>query len=221
MRRLCPSCVNRRSHLVAPECAVCEGIGCLLLGEGALALYTPEVVSQAVLLGLEAKARVADMALTLSDDRAAAVRDGIKMLTTAGLLAPISTAPTLVKTAPLTKRRRKRDAIGQFALEHDPAELAARSVQIELFPLDQVLAGADCFEYREDERPNARGLPVLSANGHPSHLARVTDPMEPGQNTLVDALWRKSEDRSAQALAQAAPEAVRIKERKAQRQLAS
>lgn len=217
MRRLCPTCVNRRSHLVAPECVVCEGIGCLLLGEGALSLYGPEVVSQAVLLGLEAKARVADTTLTLSDDRAAAVREGIKELTTAGLLAPITKAPHLVKSPPPAPKR-KRDALGQYALESDPSALAARSVQIELFPLDLVLANAERFEYQQHERPNARGLPVLSANGHPSHLSRVTDPMEPGTNTRADVFQRKADDRSAHVLALAAPEAVRMKERKAQRQ---
>lgn len=213
MRRICPACTHRKNQLVEADCIVCQGRGVLHLGAGALTLYTADVVAEAVLLALEAKAREADMTLTLSDDRTAGIREAISMLEEAGVLAPAD-APlhlTPPPAPPVYRRTRKRDEAGRFAPEFDPSELAEQFVQSELFPMDAVLAHAGRFEYEEEDRPNARGLPVLSANGHPSHLARVADPMEPGNDTRADFRRRQSEHRHAVALMEAAPEVIRIR----------
>lgn len=216
MYRLCPACTNRRNQLVDPECVACDGHGRLQLGEGALALYTADVVAEAVVLGLEAKAREADQMLTLSDDRGAVVREAVSMMLTAGVLAPQESlaALTLPPAPPPYRRTRKRDTAGRYAQEFTPSAVAEHCVQTELFPLDETLAHAEVFVYQEEDRPNARGLPVLSANGHPSHLARVADPMEPGNDTMAECRLRHSEHLRAQALVEAIPEAVRIKNRR-------
>src|SRR4051794_11754042 len=172
MRTLCPACVLRHAHLVSSDCTICRGNGTLVLGPAALSLYDPAVVSRAIALALQAAARTAAETLTLSDARKAPLRTLLAALTAAGVLAkPAPPAPRPVTTLP-----RRRNAKGQFAIETTPAELAAASVEQMVLPIDETLAFAPRFIYREADRPNARGLPVLSANGHPGSLRRVFDP---------------------------------------------
>jgi hypothetical protein len=80
-------------------------------------------------------------------------------------------------------------------------------------PRDAVLAAADPYVYAEHERPNARGLPVLSANGHPSHTARITDPMTPGNDTADTYRQRRAQRFYAEAIVEAAPKVVSLKAR--------
>lgn len=223
MRRICPACNHRKNQLIDPDCSVCQGRGLLQLGAGAMTLYTADVVAEAIVLALEAKAREADQTLTLSDDREASVREAVSMMVEAGVLAsqdaPLHLAPP--PPPPPYKRTRKRDDAGRYAAEFEPSQVAAQCVQTELFPLDSALAAAPAFEYEEHERPNARGLPVLSANGHPSHLARVTDPMEPGADTRAEARRRHSDHLHALALVEAVPEVVRVKAQRRARLVAA
>lgn len=217
MRKICPACHTRTDHIIHPDCVVCEGNGYIVLGEGAVSLYTPEAVSQAVELGLEAVARTADMTLTLSDDRAACIRSAIEKMQVAGLLCA-EESPYINKvwwSKPPAKQ--PRDEHGKFASFIDAGELAEQAVQESLIPMDFVLATAAPYEYQEGERPNARGLPVLSANGHPSHLARVADPQEPGRDTTEWVRERKLNERRAIILEEAAIKAAQKKLRKAAR----
>lgn len=182
-----------------------------------MSIYTPEVVAEAVALALEAVAREADLQLTLSDDRQAPLRVVLVRLLDAGILAPHD-APQAPRPPRMRTLPRKRDAAGQYAIEVTPSELAQQAVQTELLPLDAVLSAAPCYTYTEHERPNARGLPVLSANGHPSHLARIADPMEPGSDTRAECRARHAESQHAAALVEASAEAARRRNRRRARQ---
>lgn len=220
MRRLCPACTARRNTLVDPECVICEGTGILPLGEAALSIYSPDVVAEAVHLALEAAAREADQQLTLSDDRDAPLRHAVVLLHDAGIIGRQEHTAPPVPPAPRPKRirPRKRDTAGQYVIEVTPSELAQQAVQTELLPLDISLCGAPLYTYTEHERPNARGLPVLSANGHPSHLARLADPTEAGSDTRAECRMRRADHRHAVALVEAQPEAARRRNRKLARQ---
>lgn len=219
MRRLCPACTARRNTLVDPECVICEGTGVLPLGEAALSIYSPDVVAEAVHLALEAAAREADQQLTLSDDRDAPMRIAVVLLHDAGIIGRQEhVAPPTPPQRPKRVRPRKRDTAGQYVIEATPSELAQQAVQTELLPLDAALCGAPIYVYTEHERPNARGLPVLSANGHPSHLARIADPMEAGSDTRAECRMRRADHLHALALVDASAEAARRRNRKIARQ---
>ncbi len=222
MRKLCPACITRLDHVVHPECIVCAGTGYLRLGDGAMSLYTPEVVSRAVDLSLEAAARTADTTRTLSDDRSEPIRAALDTLTAAGILAA-SDRPEATATpwwAKSSVRGQLRDQHGRFSLVRDAEELAADTLQQPLIPLDSVLADAGPYEYTEDDRPNARGLPLLSQNGYPSHLARVADPQENGRNTKQWVRERHFDRLRAEALKEAAAPAAAKKQRRTRAELA-
>lgn len=219
MRKLCPACINRLDHVVHPDCIVCNGNGYMALGEGAMAFYRPEVVSKAVELALESAARVADLHNTLSDDRAQAVTSVIEQLHESGLVEEEESP--YVNTAwwsgrPAQKQPRAKD--GKFASYQEATELAEQVVQLPILTLDQVLTEAEPYQYQREERPNARGLPVLSANGHPSHLARVADPQEPGRSTADWVQERAVDEREAHVLAVAASKASERRRRRQSRQ---
>jgi hypothetical protein len=206
MRRICPVCANRQDGLIDAECLICQGRGFLILGSGALALYPPGAVAEAIVLALEAVARKTDLTRNLSQNRRGPILEVLGTLYDAGILAP---SETPAPPRPVSKRPRKRDLTGQFVSEQTPTDLAQTYVQEPLVPLDSALTHAPCHTYREDDRPNARGLPVLSAGGHPSHLARLVDPAEPGASTRADHMRRQAQHRAATVLVQAAPEAAR------------
>lgn len=206
MRRICPVCVHRQDGLIDANCLVCEGRGFLVLGSGALSLYPPGAVAEAVVLALEAVARKTDLTRNLSQNRREPVLNTLATLYDAGILTPAEAPPT---PRPATVRPRKRSLSGQFIVEYSPTELAQQYVQEPLVPLDSALIHAPCYNYGEDDRPNARGLPVLSGGGHPSHLARVADPAEPGADTRAAHRRRLAQRRAAEVLVTAAPEAAR------------
>ncbi|ALF01276.1 hypothetical protein FDH47_gp65 [Arthrobacter phage Brent] len=197
--RACPACIKRYAQLIDPACPVCLGAGVLRLGPAALALHEPAVVSQAVAIALEAEARDIDLKLTLSDDRTTPLRNTVKQLIDAGILAYGIKIPTAVHK-PVDK-------------SETPEELAARLTEVIIVDVDAKLINAPTYEYRADERPNARGLPLLSANGHPSHLARVADPAEPGESTAERVVSRGVQARRARVLVEAMPETIRLKQR--------
>ena len=158
-------------------------------------------MSLAVGIALEANARHVDLSMTLSDDRVAPLRALMGTLTEAGIVA-----------APGPRRPSRRlHAVSQVG---DPAEVAAHYTAADVEPLDEILATAEPYVYAEHERPNVRGLPALSAAGHPSHLARITDPMTVGTNTMTTARERSAQARAGAILVEAAPAAVALRSKR-------
>jgi len=215
LRKLCPACLTRLEHVVHPDCIVCDGTGYLALNEGAVSLYRPEVVSKTIELCLEAAARIADMTGTLSDDRTKRVSSVIEKLQAVGLL--VEEESPYINTAWWAKKKKSkqpRDEDGKFAPFLDAGELSEQVIQEPLVPLDMVLTVAAPYQYDRTERPGARGLPVLSDNGYPSHLARIADPMEPGRSTMDWAQARNADQREATVLVEAVTVAAAKKRRR-------
>jgi hypothetical protein len=185
---------------------ICKGQGFLTLGAGAMSLYTPHTVAEAVHLALEAVARKTDLTRNLSQNRRQPILDCLGTLYDAGLLATTEAPPP---PRPQTRRPQKRDTSGWFIVEQTPTALAQTYVQEPLVPMDVALVHAPPYRYGEHDRPNARGLPVLSGGGHPSHLARIADPAEPGADTRAAYRAGLAQTRNATVLVKAAPEAAR------------
>ena len=170
------------------------------LGPAALANNEPVVVSAAIAIALEAEARDIDLKLTRSDDRISPLRHTIRALQEAGVLGFTGiTYPPLVHK-PVDK-------------SDDAEQLARQLTEVIIVDVDAKLIDAPHCEYDIDDRPNAHGLPPLSANNHPSHLARVTDPAEIGENTAERVMTRAAQARRARVLVSAVPETLKIKQR--------
>ncbi|WNO25881.1 hypothetical protein SEA_ALTADENA_59 [Arthrobacter phage Altadena] len=197
MHRLCPACLARKARLVAPDCPVCAGAGVLRLGPAALRIHAPEVVSRASAIVLEAVSRRAEEIAAPGDDLVPAVRAAVGVLVEAGILA--GPEGGLLPPSP---------GAGTTA---SPATLAASASPVPVLPIDWVLTEAPAYYYAGTDRPGARGLPVLSDDGHPSHLARITSPAEPGASTAEAVAGRAATARHAATLAAAAPHTVNIK----------
>lgn len=200
LQRCCPACTKRHAQLIDPKCPVCLGAGVLRLGPAAVALHEPEIVSQAVAIALEAEARDIDFKLTYSDDRMTPLRNTVKQLIDAGILMHGIRLPQVTPVEKIAKSK-------------TPSELAARLTDVIIVDVDAKLIDAPSYTYQPGERPNARGLPLLSAAGHPSHLARIADPAEPGEETSERVMRRTIEQRRARVLAEAVPETLRLKRR--------
>lgn len=213
-RRICPVCAGRYAQVVDQFCIVCHGAGVLILGDGALAIYEPAVVAQTIVLALEAVAREADNQLTLSDDRTEPIRQALHRLTAAGILG-VRLQPANPK---LKQRPRKRDTAGRYMLEVAPSRLAEECVQEKVFDIDATLSAAGQYTYKLGDRPNARGLPLLSANGGPSHLARVCDPEPAGAATWEKVRSAGIDAGHADALLAAVPGALEKRATKQKRQ---
>ncbi|ASR78098.1 hypothetical protein SEA_TIMINATOR_69 [Arthrobacter phage Timinator] len=200
MLRSCPACTKRQAQLVDPKCPICQGRGVLQLGPAALAHNDAVVVSQAVAIALEAEARDIDLKLTRSDDRISPLRSTIRALQEAGVLDGFGISfPTTVHKA--------------VDKSEDPEQLARQLTEVIIVDVDARLIDAPHCEYDIGDRPNAYGLPPLSANNHPSHLARVTDPAEVGGSTAEQVVTRAAQARRARVLVSAVPETLRIKQR--------
>lgn len=206
--RCCPACSKRYAQLISSNCPVCEGAGYVVLGAAALSLYEPATVSRAVSLAVEAEARQIEAETTLSDDRAGKLRASLRVLVNAGLIAEPKT-PRRVKA---TRHLRAVPDLPAAA----PADVAASYADVE--PIDEALIDAEPYEYQIGERPNVRGLPTLSAAGHPSSTARLADPMPVGTDTGAVARQRGEQGRAALVLVKAAPVAANIKARRAARE---
>lgn len=200
MYRLCPSCIARRARVVSPDCPVCDGAGVLRLGKAALAIHDPDVVSRASAIVLEAVARRAEELADTPADAVPAVRAAVALLVESGILA--GPEASLLPPGP---------GGGRTA---SPATLAAGVSPVPVLPIDWILTEAPAYHYMPGDRPNARGLPVLSDDGHPSHLARVTDPATPGASTAALVSARKARARHAATLAAAVPHTIEIKRAK-------
>ena len=207
--RCCPACAKRHAQLISSSCPVCEGYGTITLGQAALSMHEPATVSLAVEIAVESIARQVDTEMTLSDDRHEPLRAALTMLTTAGIVE----TPDTRKTAHRPRRLR-------LVVDNTVAIETAREYVPTVRPIDAILTLAPAHEYAEHERPNARGLPILSAAGHPSHTARIADPMTPGNDTAETARDRRAQRRSATILVEAAPRVVSIKARQAAKQAA-
>jgi hypothetical protein len=168
-------------------------------------MHEPATVGIAVEIAVEAAARTIDTTLTLSDNRVDPLRLVMETLADAGIIG----APTAGRSRALSPRRHLH-AVPDNAVSS--IDLAAEYIP-SVTERDAVLAAADPYTYAEHERPNARGLPVLSANGHPSATARITDPMTPGNDTAATFRDRRNQVRAATVLVEAAPKVVNIKAR--------
>lgn len=194
-RQLCPACAYRENHLIDTDCLVCDGIGILYLGDPALTVYPAEVVAQAVTITLEAAARLGDTTGTLSDDRQTKLREALTRLRTAGILD--------AETTTLSRAMASKTGTGRPAVA-----LASEIIQDPIIGLDELLPQAQRFTYAEEDKPGRRGTPLMSADGHPSHLARVCDPRDPTMETGEDVRRRRRKTRQATVLSHAAHEVV-------------
>lgn len=187
--RLCPACIHRRGRVVDPHCLVCQGEGVLMLGRAA-AMSGPVETSYAVAIVLEAAAR--DLETRTATDPVerhrlapAAIGQVLDGLRAAGVLAwdgVTDQADTPAGTA---------------------TEMAQAVSGVVIRPMDWTLIDAQSYAYGYGDRPLARGLPVLSADGHPSHLARLCDPADPLTPTDQDVHARTSARRAGAILAAA------------------
>jgi len=186
--RLCPACIHRRARVVDPDCLVCGGAGVLALGK-AEDLAGPVEASYAVAIVLEATAR--DVETRHAGDPRAVQRE----------------APRAVRGALQTMRQRGLLAgTPRSVATGDGTALAQEVAPVPIRPMDWTLIDAQSYAYHYGDRPLSRGMPVLSADGHPSHLARLADPADPLTPTTQDAQQRASSRRTGAVLAAAATE---------------
>jgi hypothetical protein len=146
---------------------------------------------------LEAVSRRAEELASPGADLVPAVRAAVGLLVESGILAgqECQELPERLPASPTAS----------------PATLASVVSPVPVLPVDWILTEAASYQYRGGDRPNARGLPVLSDDGHPSHLARITSPAEPGASTAEAVAARAAAARHAATLAAAAPQTVQIK----------
>lgn len=157
MKRLCPACLTREGRVVAMDCPLCNGEGTVTLGEECVATFGPVVTAHAVSAALESVARAVDTPGVPNGTQRAALAETMALLSRSGITGP---------GRPPEATRAAADSLAAAAI--------GRPVQ----PLDVMLPEAPAYRYGPGERPGARGLPVLSADGHPSHLARICDPAD-------------------------------------------
>ncbi len=206
MKRVCPACARRTAELIDPECVVCQGDGFLTLHPAALSIYEPAVVSEAVAVALEGMARLVESTTTLSDDRRRALGDRARQLTRARIIQEPGTPGTPRATPgdapapPVNAPRRKRRhtiAAGQLSFSESPALLVEALTGQAPTVYDGPVLNAPAHEYDATDRPLMRGLPLLSAAGHPSHLARIEDPQDSYASTSLEATDRARRKRQA------------------------
>ena len=150
-------------------------------------------------MALESLARGINDSTTLSVDRQRLLRTEMTKLSQAGLLdSPTPPSPTPVP-----------DNLDVEGL----AELASGQ-QLSLFDIRVSDTGIRSFEYQADDRPRARGLPVLSASGHPSNIAMICDPADPFGDTRTEYRTHQHIHREATVLREAATDAARLRNRR-------
>jgi len=212
VKSVCPACAARTARLIDDQCPVCHGHGTITLHPAALSVYDPPTVSYAVTIACEAAARAIDTCMSLSDDQAAALAERIAELEQAGIIR--ATTPT--PAAPNNVRQIRRQCTGQTRLAEvaDPTTVAAQYSTDPPALFDLTVATAAAYTYTESDRPMMRGLPVTSANGHPSSLARITDPVDQLAGTPDTVRQRTKQHRQAVTLLEAVPQTIRNKQRK-------
>lgn len=189
-RQICPACRHRENGVIETTCIVCDGIGIIYLADAALTIYPAQVVAEAVTITLEAAARLGDTETSLTDDRLKPVRAALIELRDAGILDAETTTLT-------------RALASKAGAAHPAKALAVEVLQEPILTIDTVLPFAKPHEYEWTDRPGARGLPVLSRAGHPSSLARLTDPADPFADTATTVRQRHRKRREAHDLAEA------------------
>lgn len=173
------------------ECPLCEGGGSLVLGPPSLTLYSPEVVAGAVVIITEALLR--QRAAKLGRVPARHLETVRAYLETTGLVA----------VGQFDDRPRRH--VPGNANRDESARLACVSgVNVRPWDTNVTVDDVPLFEYDEDDRPLAHGLPLLSAEGHPSHTARTVDPADALGSTRETVRNRRRRSRDARVLAQAA-----------------
>lgn len=183
--------MTREARLVATDCTICLGVGTVNLGRSAVQEFGPAVVALAVGAALEAVARAVDTPGVPNGAQRAALADTMTLLENVGITGP-GAAPK--------------------ATRQTPDSLAAAAIGRPVEPLDVVLPEAAAYRYGPGERPGARGLPVLSADGHPSHLARICDPADPlGAATYTKAADIRKREHTSRAIAAALTEREKTK----------
>ena len=212
VKSVCPACAVRTARLIDDQCPVCHGQGTITLHPAALSVYDPPTVSYAVTIACEAAARAIDTSMSLSDDQAAALAGRITELEQAGIIR--TTTPATV--APNNVRQIRRQCTGQTRLSEaaDPTTVAGQYSPDPPALFDLTVATAAAHVYAETDRPMMRGLPVTSANGHPSSLARTTDPVDQLAGTPETVRQRTKQHRQAVTLLEAVPQTIRNKQRK-------
>ncbi|AYD81495.1 hypothetical protein HYP71_gp001 [Arthrobacter phage KBurrousTX] len=218
MRRVCPACSRRTAELIDPECTVCHGEGFLILHPAALTMCEPTVVSEAVGLALESSARLIESTTTLSDNRRAKLAASVSDLVTARIIHAPGTIPTDTPPPPPPtpgrRRRRKHESANQLSFA--TAEILAEgATKQDTKPYDGPVLEAPKHRYDKDDRPLMRGLPLLSADGHPSHLARIEDPQDAYASTSDDFDARSRRTRQATVLVAAVPHVIAERNRTA------
>lgn len=215
MFRLCPACATRHHQVVDPNCVVCQGTGQLIFGADVLAIHEPVTVGEALGIALEAVARETDQSTLLGEDRVTPIIETLVVLATAGIIDYTAPAHSPLVTGTVTKTTTL--IIGK---RHQPRplthgeQLAFDFTGVWPQPHDRRVISTRAHVYTEDDRPHARGLPAMSDSGHPSHLARLCDPAEPGTNTRLQVRTRRTNHRQAEALIEAAHIATKRKNRK-------
>lgn len=194
----CPACTRTRYRLIVRECPICAGKGLLRLGTPALALYPPETVAAAATMALEVIARRIADNTDLSADRKRILNAELSKLHSAGILHLDSPPPS--STQPLPKSLKASEL----------AELAAGE-QLTLFDIRVCSPDVEPYEYKVADRPRARGLPVLSASGHPSAVAMICDPADPLGDTATDVHLNQQTLRRARVLREAAHSAANLR----------
>ena len=189
-RQLCPACIHRENGIINTACIVCDGKGHLYLSDTALSIYHPETVAEAITITLEAAARLGDSSPFLSGDRLLPVREALLQLRDTGILDAECTTLT-------------RAMASKGRTSHPAKAIAAEVLQEPILTIDTVLPTAEPHVYEYGDKPGKRGLPVMSRNGHPSSLARVTDPADPFADTPATVRRRHRKTREAHDLAAA------------------
>lgn len=191
----CPACVRTTDQLLRSDCPLCHGDGFLKLGTAVVALYGNRVAAEAVRLSLEVIARSIITTTTLSDDRKALLVERSRVLVEAGLLAPSTTTPPAGGTPA---------GICETVTGYQPTLFDMRVADTALEP----------YVYGERDRPRARGLPVLSASGHPSAVQMITDPCDPFGSTMDDVKEQARVVRKARIIADVAGDVAKRKQRR-------
>lgn len=170
-RRVCPACARRSSELVEPSCPVCRGAGIITLHPAAVEVYGAEAASEAVLVALEASARMLD---TPGLSHAEKTRELAERVLTLAAGRLIDCPPELPY---------RRGTAQHLPTEPTPEDIAAFHGDDLPEDFDHVVANGIRYEYDTTDRPLSRGKPVLSASGHPSSLARLIDPADEYRDT--------------------------------------
>lgn len=210
-RRTCPACARRYAGLIDPDCPICQGTGALSLGAAALAQTTPPAAARAVELFLEASARRARATLPLAALRPA-LEAAVDEARHAGLLAD------RFETGPPAHARISDQAGSVDELD---ALRTARRAGAEVDDRDRAALHPRATAPLHLARPNPAAVPVLSANGHRSQLARTADPIHPLDSVVELDLAHRADAHAARVLALAAEDLITRRHRKPTRKAAS